>query len=94
MTDGLFTPLANTTAGWPVEALTFAPATYRRELAETLALLPAPDQVDMFELWRMRTGALWNPPAEPGNGWGPLEAAITSWIKLVRRSDQDMEDAA
>lgn len=99
-----------TIAGYPVEALAFAPSTYRRELAETLALLPVPDQVKLVTLWFVQTGAIWNPPALPGNHWGPvegeltlfgmtafgdtLEEAVTSWIKHVRRSDQALEDAA
>lgn len=111
MSDGLFTPLAATTiAGWPVDALAFAIATYRSELAETLALLPPPDQAALVQQWITQTGALWNPPAMPGNLWGPLEGELTlcgmtafghtleeaigSWIKHVRRSEQAAEDAA
>lgn len=111
MTDPLFTPLAQTTvAGWPIESLAFAPGTYRSELAETLALLPPPDQAALVTQWINLTGATWNPPALPGNHWGPLEGelslwgmtaygdtleeAVASWIKHVRRSEQAMEDAA
>jgi hypothetical protein len=107
------TPEALTIAGYPIEALAFAPSTYRREMAETLALLPAPDQVTLVTRWFLEaipSGATWNPPALPGNHWGPLEGeltlfgmtafgttleeAVTSWIKHVRRSEQAMEDAA
>lgn len=101
----------NTTiAGWPIDALVFAPSTYRRELAETLALLQPQDQVALVRQWIMATGATWNPPAALGNKWGPLEGelslygmtafghtleeAIASWIKHVRRADKALEDAA
>lgn len=96
-----------TIAGWPIDALAFAPGTYRSELAETLAMLPAPEQVSLVNRWIVQTGAIWNPP---GSAWGPLEgeltlfgmtafgdtleAAIASWIKHVRRTEQAMEDAA
>jgi hypothetical protein len=92
------------------QALTLAPMTYRRELAETLDALDARDQVALVTQWIVRTGAIWNPPAALGNAWGPLEGeltlfgmtafghtleeAIASWIKHVRRSDQATEDAA
>lgn len=104
------TPAPLTIAGYPVESLAFAPSTYRRELAETLALLPPQDQVALVKTWFVATGATWNPPAQPGNHWGPVEGeltlfgmtafgdtldeAVTSWIKHVRRSDQAMEHAA
>lgn len=94
--------------GHPIDALAFAPSVYRRELAETLDLLPAPDQIKLVKLWVVQTGAIWNPPAALGNAWGPLEGelslfgvtafgdtldeAITSWIKHVRRSDQAADD--
>ena len=115
MTDGLFTPpapfeAATRIAGWRAEALMLAPATYRRELAEVLAPLPAPDRAAMVRLWIATTGAIWNPPAAPGNAWGPLEGELTlfgmtvfgqtleeacaNWIKHVRRADMAMEDAA
>lgn len=115
MTDPLFTPLARPDAathiaGWRAEALLLAPATYRRELADILAPLPGPDRAAMVRLWIVTTGAMWNPPAVPGNSWGPLEGeltlwamtaygdtleeAIANWIKHVHRADQAMEDAA
>lgn len=94
--------------GHPIESLAFAPSVYRRELAETLDLLPAPDQIKLVKLWFVEAGAIWNPPAQPGNPWGPLEGeltlfgmmaqgdtlddAIKAWIKHVRRSDQAADD--
>lgn len=104
MTDGLFTPL--TSGRLPPDALAFA--IYRSEMADTIAPLPPEDQVKLVKTWFVKEGAIWNPP---GGAWGPLEgeltlfgmtaygdtfeAAITSWIKHVRRSEQQaMEDAA
>jgi hypothetical protein len=69
-----------TMGGHPVDSLALAPSALRREMAETLALLPAPDQIKLVKEWFIATGTTWTPPANaanPRDTWGPLEGELT-----------------